>query len=85
MRHTAIASVYASPLVLRTTRTDRQTHERTSAPSFWRAMARGLADLVGVMGVVYLFPITILAIGIPIALAINGLILAAGWAWRLLG
>jgi hypothetical protein len=48
-------------------------------------MARGLADLVGVMGVVYLFPITILAIGIPIALAINGLILAAGWAWRLLG
>ena len=37
------------------------------------------------MGVVYLFPITILAIGIPIALAINGLILAASWAWRALG
>jgi hypothetical protein len=85
MTHTAIASVYASPLVLRTTPIERQAHERTSPPSFWRAMARGLADLVGVIGVVYLFPITILAIGIPIALAINGLILAAGWAWRLLG
>ena len=82
---TASATVDASRLVLRTTRTAPQADARTSPPSSWRVLSRGLADLVGVIGVVYLFPITILAIGIPIALAINGLLLAADWVWRALG
>ena len=85
MTLTAIATLDASLPVVRTTRIEPQAHERTGAPSLWRALSRGLADLVGVMAVVYLFPITILAIGIPIALAINGLLLAASWAWRALG
>ena len=75
MTSTAILALDASPRVVGTSRT---------GPS-GRALSRGLADLVGLIGVIYLFPITILAIGIPIALAINGLLLAAGWAWRALG
>jgi hypothetical protein len=85
MTHTATATVDASPLVLRTTWTAPQQHARTSPPTSWQALSRGLADVVGVIGVVYLFPIPILAIGIPIALAINGLLLAAEWMWRTLG
>lgn len=85
MTHTAIATLDASPLAVRTSRTEPETQERTSPPSLGRALSRGLADLVGLVGVIYLFPITILAIGIPIALATKGLILAASWAWRALG
>lgn len=43
------------------------------------------AEFLRLVGVVYLFPIVILAIGIPLALALNGLILAGQWLWRSLG
>ena len=35
-----------------------------------------------VVAVAYAFPIAILAIGVPVALTINGLLIAAGWAWN---
>ena len=33
-------------------------------------------------GAIYLFPLAILAIIVPVAFLIKGLLIAAGWAWR---
>jgi hypothetical protein len=41
-------------------------------------------EAVLLVGAVYMFPIAILAIGIPFAFAVNGLLLLAGWAWKAL-
>jgi hypothetical protein len=45
-------------------------------------MAGWVKEGLLLVGVVYALPIAILAIGIPVALTINGLLIAAGWAWR---
>lgn len=37
------------------------------------------AECLRLIGVVYLFPVVILAIGVPLALALNGLLMAAQW------
>jgi hypothetical protein len=37
------------------------------------------AEFLRVVGVAYLFPVVILAIGVPLALALNGLLMAAQW------
>ena len=47
-----------------------------------RRVAGWVKEGLLLVGVVYALPIAILAIGIPIALTINGLLIAAGWTWR---
>jgi hypothetical protein len=54
----------------------------TSHPGLWRGLSGWAKEALLLVGVVWLLPITILAIGIPFALAINGLLLAAGWVWK---
>ena len=51
-------------------------------PGVPRRVAGWVKEGLLLVGVVYALPIAILAIGIPIALTINGLLIAAGWAWR---
>ncbi len=51
----------------------------------WRRLTFWPAEFLRLVGVVYLFPVVVLAIGIPFALALNGLILAGQWLWRSLG
>ena len=55
---------------------------RPSKPGVPRRVAGWVKEGLLLVGVVYALPIAILAIGIPIALTINGLLIAAGWAWR---
>jgi hypothetical protein len=49
-------------------------------PSLWSRLSRWPRELLGVIGTVYLFPLAILVIFVPLAFAIKGLIMGAGWA-----
>jgi len=51
-----------------------------SSPSTWNRISRWPRELLGVVGTVYLFPVAILVIFIPLAYAIKGLVIVAGWA-----
>jgi hypothetical protein len=42
------------------------------------------AELLRAVGVAFLFPLVILAIVIPLGLALNGLIIGGGWLWNAL-
>ena len=42
------------------------------------------AEFLRLIGVAFLFPIVILAMGLPVAFAVTGLLLAAQWLWQLL-
>ena len=85
MTPTATTTLDTSPLVVSTPRVEPHAQEGTRPPRRWRAITRGLADVAGLIGAIYLFPITVLAIGIPIALTVVGLLLAARWVWNVLG
>ena len=50
-----------------------------SRPSLWGRLSRWPREAVMAMGTVYLFPLAILAIFIPLAFLIKGLLIAAGW------
>ena len=47
--------------------------------------AETLVSLVGAAGVVLLFPIAVLAVGVPLALAVRGLLEAARWVLSAFG
>ena len=51
-----------------------------SQPSLWIRLSRWPRELLGVVGTVYLFPLAILAIFIPLAFVIKGLLVGASWA-----
>ena len=53
-----------------------------SAPSTWNRISHWPRELVGVVGTVYLFPLAILAIFIPLAYLIKWLVIGAGWAFN---
>lgn len=50
-----------------------------SPPSLWRRLFRWPRELALAAGTVYLFPLAILAIFIPIAFLIKGLLVAVSW------
>ena len=50
-----------------------------SGAMFWPA------EFLRLIGVAFLFPVVILAMGLPLALAVTGLLLAAQWLWQSLG
>jgi len=54
---------------------------RPGKPAWSRRVANCLKEGLLLVGAVYALPVAILAIGTLMALTINGLLLAAGWAW----
>ena len=52
--------------------------------SVWRRVSFWPLECLRLVAVVYAFPLAILAIGIPLGLALTGLIFGATWVWRLL-
>lgn len=87
MSPTAIAVREALPVVLPGVHGVPWLSDRPAAgePGPWRRLLFWPAEFLRLVGVVYLFPIVVLAIVIPFALALNGLLLAGDWLWRLLG
>jgi hypothetical protein len=51
-------------------------------PGVWSRLSFWPLEFLRLVAVVYLLPIAILAIGIPIGLVLTGVLLGAGWAWR---
>ena len=84
MSHPATAVVDVSSLLLAGAPAQVPPLEqvRPRGPGVPRRVADWVKEGLLLVGVVYALPIAILAIGIPIALTINGLLIAAGWAWR---
>lgn len=85
MTQTATTSLDTSSLPVPASQGARQAHDRTGPSTRWRSLGRGLADIGALAGAILLFPIAVLAIGIPIALAVNALLLAVRWVWGVLG
>lgn len=52
-----------------------------SGPTF----AQAVVSVIGAMGIVLLVPLTLLAVGTPVALAVRGLLEAARWLLRMMG
>lgn len=82
MSHTAVVDV--PPLLLAGARAEvppiEQLHPRPPGTS--RGVLGWMKEGLLLVAVVYAFPLAILAIGIPVALTINGLLIAASWAWK---
>lgn len=55
-----------------------------STRRLWDRMSFWPAELTRLVALVYMVPIVIYAIGIPIALAVNALLFCAGWPWKAL-
>jgi hypothetical protein len=86
MSHTAIAVPDAPPFVLPRAHAGIPPREAISPsqPGALRRLSGWAKEALLLVGAVYMFPVAILAIGIPLALAVNGLLLLAGWAWKAL-
>jgi hypothetical protein len=56
----------------------------SSQPSIWRRVSFWPLEFLRLVAVVYALPLAILAIGIPVGLALTGLFLGATWVWRML-
>jgi hypothetical protein len=87
MSNTAVAVREAFPVVLPGVHGVPWAGARLEAgePGPWKRLLFWPAEFLRLVGLVYLFPIVILAIGIPLALALNGLLRAGSWLWQLLG
>lgn len=61
--------------------------ERVSGggPSTLRRLMFWPAEFLRLMAVAYLFPLVVLAIGLPVALAVTGLLKAGQWLWQSVG
>ena len=56
----------------------------SSQPSVWRRISFWPLEFLWLVAAVYMLPLAILAIGIPVALALTGVLLGAAWVWRTL-
>lgn len=50
--------------------------------SVWHRISFWPLEGLRLVGVIYLLPLTILAVGIPLGLALTGMLLGAAWVWR---
>jgi hypothetical protein len=84
MSHTAVAVADVPSLVLAGAHAEVPPVERTrpNPPGASRRMLGWVKEGLLLVAVAYAFPLAILAIGIPVALTINGLLIAASWAWK---
>lgn len=82
----AVATHDARSLVLPRPPVDVPAHPRAESgqPGVWRRLSFWPLEFLRLVGVVYLLPLAILAIGLPLGLALTGALLGAGWAWRAL-
>jgi hypothetical protein len=53
-------------------------------PNVWRRMSFWPLEFLRLVAAVYMLPLAILAIGIPVGLAITAVLFGAGWVWRTL-
>jgi hypothetical protein len=56
----------------------------SSQPSVWRRVSFWPLEFLRLVAAVYLLPLAILAIGIPVGLALTGVLLGAAWVWKTL-
>jgi hypothetical protein len=86
MSITATAPADARSLVLPRRPVDLPADPRaeSSQPSAWRRVSFWPLEFLRLVAVVYMFPLAILAIGIPVGLALTGVLLGATWVWRAL-
>jgi hypothetical protein len=61
-----------------------RSRAESGQPGVWRRISFWPLEFLRLVGVVYLLPLAILAIGLPLGLALTGVLLGAGWAWRAL-
>jgi len=50
--------------------------------SVWQRISFWPLEALRLVAVVYLLPVAILAVGIPLGLALTGLFLGTAWVWR---
>jgi hypothetical protein len=50
--------------------------------SVWHRITFWPLEALRLVAVIYLLPLTILAVGIPVGLVLTGMILGAAWVWR---
>ena len=50
--------------------------------SVWQRISFWPLEGLRLVAVVYLLPVTILAVGIPVGLALTGMLLGVAWVWR---
>jgi hypothetical protein len=86
MTNPAIAVPDVPPFVLPRAHAETPPREaiRPHRPGSVHGLSGWAKEAVLLVGTVYMFPIAILAIGIPLAFAVNGLLLLAAWAWNAL-
>jgi hypothetical protein len=86
MSNIAIAVPDVPPFVLPRGHAETPPRESISPrrPGSVRGLSGWAKEVLLLVGAIYMFPIAILAIGIPFAFALNGLLLLAGWAWTAL-
>jgi hypothetical protein len=56
----------------------------SSQPSVWRRISFWPLEFLRLVAAVYMLPLVILAIGIPVGLALTAVLLGAAWLWRTL-
>ena len=86
MSITATAPGDARSLVLPTRPVELPAGPRaqSSQPTAWGRVSFWPLEFLRLVAVVYMFPVAILAIGIPVGLALTGVLLGAAWVWRTL-
>ena len=84
MLHTAVALPDVPAFVLPRAHAGTPPREAISPSHLGsrRRLSGWAKEALLLVGAVYMFPLAILAVGIPLALAVNGLLLLAGWAWN---
>jgi hypothetical protein len=82
MAHQIIAR--SEPVALALPGRTRAARIATARAPAWRRTMFWPAELLRLIGVAFLFPVVILALGLPVAFALTGLLLAAQWVWHIL-
>ena len=80
-----IAAPAHSP-VLPSVSVELSTRRRVESaqPGAWRRLSYWPLEFVRLLAAIYMLPVALLVIGVPIGLALTGLFLGAAWLWRAL-
>jgi hypothetical protein len=80
----AVAAHDARPLVLQTLAVELPAEWPigSGTASVWRRIPFWALEGLRLVTMVYLLPLTILAVGVPLGLALTGILAGAAWVWR---
>jgi hypothetical protein len=81
-QHPVAVAADPLPFTLAPLATARAADGKPRAP---RGLMFWPAEFLRLMAVAYLFPLVVLVIGLPVALAVTGLLIAGQWLWQSLG